>query len=260
MKTIVLCLCGSWALFCAAAAEWRDISPDGGRVLHIAVDPRNSSTVYAAACADLFKSTDSGAHWSSTARGPLSNCQTFLPGITIDPRNPGTLYATGCGSSKSIDGGATWKAIDVTGEPANCIGSIAIDPSNSTTLYAAGTRIYKSTNNGDTWTATSDYGVDGAWLLVDPANPANIYATAYLRGIFRSADAGATWTVVTTGLSARVEALALDPVHSGTLYAGSGGKILRSADAGATWEQQTAGLPPAPADNCPNLICWTCGT
>jgi hypothetical protein len=70
MKTILFGLCGLWGVLSAGAAQWRDISPDGGRVSHVAIDPSNPSIVYAASCAGLFKSVDLGASWSSTAYGP----------------------------------------------------------------------------------------------------------------------------------------------------------------------------------------------
>jgi len=38
-------------------------------------------------------------------------------------------------------------------------------------------------------------------LAIDPANPATLYAGTYDSGIFKSGDAGATWTAVNTGLT-----------------------------------------------------------
>ena len=241
MKTILLCACGFWVL-CAGAAEWRNISPDGGRILHVATDPLNPSTVYAATCAGLFKSVDSGASWSSTAYAPSPSCDPFSrpAAVTVDPRNSGTLYVTGCAPSKSTDGGATWRALNIVPTPITCIQSIAIDPTNSATLYAAGGRIYKSTDGGDSWAAMLDIG-DGTLVLMDPHSPSILYATGR-GGLLKSVDAGATWAALNNGLSGTVEALALDPVNSGTLYAGSAGHIFRSEDGGAAWQEQDAGL------------------
>lgn len=249
MKRILVGVCGFWAVFSAAAAEWRDITPDGGRILNIAIDPRNASTVYAATCAGLFKSIDSGASWSSTGYGPAPNCGLSPKPVVVDAQNAGTLYIAGCAPSKSTDGGDTWRSLKVTNlaEDGDCIQSIAIDPTNSATLYASpGRRVYKSTDGGDIWIALSSPPADGNSLLLDPQNPALLYAAGYPAGVIRSVDAGATWATFNTGLSGHVEALAVDPVHSGTLYAGSDGRIFRSVEGGVTWQEQSAGLPPAP--------------
>jgi len=64
-----------------------------------------------------------------------------------------------------------------------------------------------------------------------------------LPGVFRSTDGGATWDKLAVGLGAeRIFALALDPHHQGTLYAGSwAGRVYRSSDGGDTWALTASG-------------------
>ena len=246
MKTILVCICGFLGVLCAGAAEWRNISPDGGRILHVAIDPLNPSTVYAATCAGLFKSVDSGTSWSSTTYTPSPACDPLNrpAAVIVDPRNSGTLYVTGCAPSKSTDGGVTWRPLVVSPDTTTCIQSIAIDPTNSATLYAAGGRIYKSTDGGDSWTVLIDI-PDGTLVLVDPQNPSILYATGR-GGLLKSVDAGASQETANNGLIGSVEALAVDPTNSSTLYAGSAGHIFRSEDGGASWQERDAGLPLSP--------------
>jgi hypothetical protein len=48
---------------------WTSLGPDGGSIQAIAIDPLNSSTMYAATGAGLFKSADAGASWTALKPG-----------------------------------------------------------------------------------------------------------------------------------------------------------------------------------------------
>jgi photosystem II stability/assembly factor-like uncharacterized protein len=136
--------------------------------------------------------------------------------LAADPSNPATLYAgTEHGVYKSDDGGASWRASNA-GVEIYRVQTIAIDPVTPTTLFAG--------------TITPD-GVESV-------------------GIFKSTDAGATWTQTIEGLidpftgiaPLDIEALAFDPRHPGTIWAGSRfSEIFESTDAGATWQPRTFG-------------------
>src|SRR3954470_670257 len=136
MKRIsLLALTASGLVF--AATEWKDLSPEGGRVTRIAIDPRTPSTIYAATNAGLFKTIDAGASWSKSAYNPARD-PGIVPSLAIDPRNSATLYVAHCDLSKSTDGGITWRSITQTVDRQdNCIQSVAVDPRNAGTLYAA---------------------------------------------------------------------------------------------------------------------------
>ena len=53
------------AITTAGLNEWTTNGPEGGPVLSIAIDPATPSTIYAGTYGGVFKSTDSGATWSS---------------------------------------------------------------------------------------------------------------------------------------------------------------------------------------------------
>ena len=87
-------------------------------------------------------------------------------------------------------------------------------------------------------------GGDVRALAIDPITPRTLYAGTYGGGVFKSTDAGATWSAANTGLdSTGVTALAIDPNTPSTLYAGTGGGVFKSTDAGATWGAATPGCP-----------------
>jgi hypothetical protein len=94
-------------------------------------------------------------------------------------------------------------------------------------------------------------------IAVDPTDPDIVYigvtnaATPWGgydneagTGVFRSTDAGSTWTPRNAGLpSGLVTALVIDPSAPNVLYAGvDGGGIFKTTDAAATWVPANNGL------------------
>jgi len=85
-------------------------------------------------------------------------------------------------------------------------------------------------------------------LAIDPADEQTVYAG--LRGalVFRSADAGATWTPARAGLpGGDVVALALDPANADTVYAGlfarfGGHSVYKTTDRGESWQAAGTGV------------------
>ena len=149
---------------------------------------------------EVWRSTDGGATWTSTAMAHPS----FI-GLAIAPTTPDpTLYVysdcTGdsscAGLRKSTDGGATWAS---AGFPNANVFAVTVAPDVPTTLYAhadnAGTvGWFKSIDAGTSWTVTSW----PVWqLVIDQANPTTLYG---LNGydILRSLDGGTSWSVVLT--------------------------------------------------------------
>ena len=62
-------------------------------------------------------------------------------------------------------------------------------------------------------------------------------------GVFKSLSAGASWAPSNRGLLHNVvRSLAIDPLTTSTLYAGTGYGVAKSIDAGATWSNSSAGL------------------
>jgi hypothetical protein len=102
----------------------------------------------------------------------------------------------------------------------------------------------------------NDYGNDSGRvtsLSVDPTSSAVAYAGTAGGGVWKTTDAGATWTPLTDGQSTlAIGAVAVDPNNHSTVYAGTGeanrsidsqagAGILKSTDGGATWS--TYGAP-----------------
>ncbi|HEX3248169.1 MAG TPA: Calx-beta domain-containing protein [Pyrinomonadaceae bacterium] len=85
-------------------------------------------------------------------------------------------------------------------------------------------------------------------LVIDPAQPLRLYAGTG-NGVFRSTDAGKTWSAINNGLTARfVTALVIDPLTPTTLYVasldsfGNASGIYKSIDGGNSWNLRNNGI------------------
>jgi len=79
-------------------------------------------------------------------------------------------------------------------------------------------------------------------LRSDPRRPEVVYAGTDV-GLYRTEDGGASWQLLKTPMSSHVVwALAIDPVDSSRIFAGTGtpnpAGIYRSTDGGRTWERR----------------------
>jgi len=143
--------------------------------------------------------------------------------------------------------------------PANIGGrtrALVIDPTNPDTMYAGGVSggIWKSTDGGANWTLLDDLLVNVAVcsLVMDPTDLDILYAgtgegffngdAVRGLGIFKSVDAGATWTQlegtvvgVPEGAFYRCNELAISPNDHNRIYAGTRFGVWRSDDGGQTW-------------------------
>lgn len=218
----------------------------------------------------VYRSTDGGDTW--VPRG-LGNTHQ-ITSLRVHPQNPDVAYVTALGHAfgpspdrgvfRTTDGGATWKKVlfidDSTGAA-----DLSIDVTNPRILYAslwkfqrtpwgmdagAGrSGLWKSTDGGDTWTElTFNPGMPKGLIgkigvAVSPANPrrvyANIEAQDSLGGVFRSDDAGATWTRTNSDQKYVVRpfyymSVTADPVNENTVYV-MNLQVSRSIDGGRTF-------------------------
>src|SRR5262249_47536203 len=71
------------------------------------------------------------------------------------------------------------------------------------------------------WASTGPAGGSVYCLVPDPSHPATLYACT-LHGVYRSDDGGGNWRFAWEGApDVRVQAIAVDPSGSGTVYAGT---------------------------------------
>jgi photosystem II stability/assembly factor-like uncharacterized protein len=157
--------------------------------------------------------------------GP-TNIGGRITSIVCHPQSPDMIWAGAAGGGvwQSVDAGKTWHSVWRDQDILN-IGSLAIDPKNPSTLYCG-------------------------------TGEANLSADSYAGvGIFRSTDAGTTWTLIapsaTTGIPTRIGVIAIDPFDSAHLRIGGVGAnemspvpqdfggMFVSRDGGSTWQRET---------------------
>lgn len=217
--------------------KFRSIGPAvaSGRIVDIAVNPKNFDEFYiAAAAGGVWKTTNHGAEFISI----FDNQSSYSIGcITIDPNNTNIVWvgsgennsqrsvSYGDGVYKSLDGGKSWKNMGL--KKSEHIGKIIIDPNNSDIVWVAaqgplwksgGDRgLYKTTDGGKNWEKSLEIsentGVSD--IALDPRNSNVIYATSYQRRRH-------VWTLIDGGPE---------------------GAIYKSVDGGKNWEKLTNGIP-----------------
>lgn len=125
--------------------------------------------------------------------------------------------------------------------------SIAIDPQNGQTLIA-GSRdslLFRSDDAGASWHLLPfPRGTPGVVnsVLIDPRQPLHYYAgldagDSKDSGVYESQDGGETWRALPGIRGARIESLAMSPIHSSTLGAGTSKGVFVSTDYGVTWNR-----------------------
>src|SRR5256884_8307494 len=157
----------------------------------------------------------------------------------------------------------------------------AVDPNDANPLYAAILRgrggdrrvsppihstygIWESHDGAATWTllkAAPAVSLGATDLRLDPQNPSTIYASFWSDKIYKSTDAGATWTPIMSGLPTDADfaagltrfnlAISHPAGQSAVLYTGfdwvdtaghhHAARLFKSTDQGASWVETRPG-------------------
>ncbi|HYE87933.1 MAG TPA: hypothetical protein VEA16_16330 [Vicinamibacterales bacterium] len=201
----------------------------GTRVTGIRVDPVNRGTVYASTFGlgsnggnnylptqfGVFKSTDSGATWTSMKNGlgtELRHQAIFR--LDLSPRNPSLLAVAVADGSYylSRDGASTFARPT---SPSNQQGIMRFDPTDSTGqrmvgLSQSGTHAVESLDGGNTWRTLGPLpadtlnngdpsrptGVRPSDIEISRQNPRIMYLSGSHASVYRTSDGGATWTKI----------------------------------------------------------------
>lgn len=213
------------------------------------IDRNNSNIIYAGSIGAIYKSTDAGNTWEEYSIQGLDIC-----GIKVHPDSSSTIYAAGgafTGSLyvmtffKSTNGGIDWTSYYLNNNSGFSY-CLEVDPLNPAIVYIGGYYydtitvpcVYKSTDGGLSFYETSA-GLPTVSqrvysLGIHPTNPDILYAGTYYDGIYRSSDAGTTWSHASGG-GWFFSSIATTPANPDLAYAGSDTVIYKTTDAGISW-------------------------
>ncbi len=261
--------------------KWRNVGPHrGGRVTAIAGVRQQPCTFYMGATGGgVWKTETCGNIWTPVSDGQIATGS--IGSIDVSESNPSVVYVgtgsaairsnviIGRGAYKSTDAGKTWQFLGL--KESGQIGEVRVHPSNPDVAWLAALGspfgpnaergIFKTTDGGRTWKKTlfvdDEHG--GRTVAVDKNDPNVLYAAMYRGfrkgwdiisggpadkgGIYKSTDAGETWTKLSSGLPSRlIGKIDIDIARSNSkvVYAmveapRDEGGLYRSDDAGATW-------------------------
>jgi photosystem II stability/assembly factor-like uncharacterized protein len=221
---------------------WIPIGPYGGIISTLALDPSNTSTLYAGTNGGIFKTNDGAAHWMSMSSG-LDGIP--ITAFAIDPINSSVVYAgREIGVYKSADGGANWLPSSA-GIPINSmrINSLAVDQIAPSIVYA-GTRegLFRSIDGGATWKSVNT-GLTAKTITrtaIDPQKTSTLYAATFDGGMFKSDDGGANWRTSNKGLQnighiksvTTIATIEINPKETNILFIATYGFAFKSIDGG----------------------------
>jgi hypothetical protein len=196
----------------------------------------------------LYRTMDRGVSWTKAqATASAVTAIAFSPTFVQD----GTVFAmtNGDGAWKSTSRGASWTR---TG---SFVGGFGIAPSPSfssdRTVFAAGYGTVKvSKDGGGTWTEVVN-GIDenildngdvrGVAVSSAFASDRTVYITALGAGVYRSTDAGLSWSVMNPAGTTVAYASAIAAGPGGAIAAAFIDGAYRTVNRGATWSRILSG-------------------
>ncbi|MDQ6635463.1 MAG: hypothetical protein M3Z10_12005, partial [Gemmatimonadota bacterium] len=203
----------------------------------------------------IYKSTDAGAHWTHLG---LRDGQQ-IPTVIVDPRDPNRVFAAVLGHPygpnvergvyRSTDGGASWTKVLYKDENTGAF-DVAFDPADASTVYAVlwagrqapweiggsfngpGSGLYKSNDGGTSWhqltrgLPSQGDGLGRIGIATSASRPTRLYALVdapRAGGLYRSDDAGESWTLINTdarlwGRGSDFAEVRVDPKNADVVY------------------------------------------
>jgi photosystem II stability/assembly factor-like uncharacterized protein len=262
--------------------RWRNIGPlRGGRSIAVAgVTARKNEAYFGAVGGGLWKTVDFGVTWNPVTDNQITS--SSVGAVAVSDSNPDVVFIgmgescirgnimQGDGIYKSADAGKTWapSGFNTAGQT---ISRLRVHPTNPDIVYAAvfgnitapndERGVFKSADGGRTWKRTlfRDNKTAAVDVVIDQKNPNVLYAAMWEAyrvsyqmssggpgsGLFKSTDAGETWTDITraagmpSGVVGRI-GVAVSPADSNRVFAlveNENGGVFVSDDGGGAWKR-----------------------
>jgi len=210
----------------------------------VAIDPRNTTTMYAGTFWRPYKSTDSGKNWRLIKEGMIDDSDVFA--ITIDSKNPEHIVASACsGIYESQNAGEHWTKIQGIPSQSRRTRDILQHPTRPGTVYAATTEgFWMTTTSGRTWALTTQRDLEINSIAVHPDEPDRIFLGTNNYGVLVSNDGGRNFSPANGNFTSRFTySLTPDIQDPNRMYAithnvgTGGGFFFVSSNGGQSWTQ-----------------------
>ncbi len=259
---------------------WRLVGPfRGGRSVAVAgVVGQPAVYYFGGVGGGVWKTTDAGINWRNVSDGFMKTAS--VGAIAVAPSDPNVVYvgmgehaprgvttSHGDGVYRSTDAGRTWTHLGL--DRTRAISRVVVHPNDPEIVYVAAQGaaygandergIYRSMDGGSNWEHVHFVSetAGASELSMDPTNPRILYAAFWDHvrepwevrsggpgsGIWKSTDAGATWTQLTNGLpdlmgkiGVSVSGANPDRVFA-IIEAEPDGGVFRSDNGGQSWER-----------------------
>ena len=261
------------------AMEWRLVGPyRGGRVTAVTGVPSRPHTFYMGATGGgVWKTENAGHTWTNISDGHFNTAS--IGAVAVSESDPNVVYvgtgespirgvttSHGDGVYKSTDAGKTWTHLGL--EATRQIAKVQVHPGDPDIVYVAAQGnpwgpnpergVYRSKDGGASWQLVLgiDEDTGAVDLSMDPTNPRILYAATWEHrrrpwfiqsggpgsGLYKTVDAGDTWTRLEDGLpelmgKIGVAVSAADPERVYAIVEAEAGGLYRSDDAGASWRR-----------------------
>jgi uncharacterized protein (TIGR03437 family) len=234
-------------------ATWGASASPAGQILAVAVNPLDSTNAWAVAITNtysgtpaspainsvwtIYKSTDSGVTWKSSAAYTTQSSNNGSSQILINPQNPSIVYAFIYGAVvQSTDAGAHWQTL-------NNFTGFAIAPSQPNIVYATSFTfpMQKSVDGGATWQPAAAIGSAGQYgIAVDPQNASVVWLVGGA-GIQKSTNGAASFQKVAAMGDGSWQAIAVSNTNSSQVFAADRHNVYATFDGGSTWTTVASG-------------------
>ncbi len=182
---------------------------------------------------NLYVTNDGGTSWSQQTFGVVDR----IDSMDFFDANVGVLSSAGA-LRRTQDGGQTWSVVH--GHEAFAIEWLDATTVIASTISSGGPDFARSTDAGLTWQTIQVPGVN-------LQSPVRVDATTVMAGdydadLYRSTDAGQSWSKVWNGLKAANmnDGVFISPTDG--FMVGSGNLIYRTSDGGLTWSYASNGF------------------
>lgn len=232
---------------------WRRVLE--GTVTDLVMRPGDPSRLYAAAYRQgVYRSADGGVSWVASSAG-WADIRFGRINLAVAPSAPGVLYASvhdqsdgalldGLMMYRSDDGARTWQRLAAEG--ASCHEqcwydmTLVVHPEDSERVHLGTIRLYLSEDGGLTFREHHPRGtyVDQHLMVFDTLSGSDVLYLANDGGVYRSTDAGLSFTALSTNLAITqfYSGIALHPSDPAVTLGGTQDQgTQRSAAGTATW-------------------------